>query len=791
MIKNYFKIAFRNLWKNRGFSAINIAGLTLAITCFVVILLFIKNELSFDRYHKNANDIYRVVKDFVNDDGTKIPDATTPPALAPVLQKDLPEVAYVTRLVPNWGREYLIENGEKRFYETSLLRVDSFFFKVFDFSFISGNKINALRDDHAIILTETAAKKYFGNENPLGKTLSININNGANYIVTGVLKDIPPNSHFTFDFLIPFVSRRRTDDWNWYIFYTYVLLKPNAITSDFNRKLQQVFKKYQPESSNIYYSQPLTDIHLRSHLKWELGSNNDVAYIQILMIIAIFIIVVAGINYVNLVTAQSAKRAKEVGVRKVAGATKTALIKQFLIESVLMAFTSFFTSLLAVYSLLPFANKLLESKLQLFSAEQWPVWFILVMITLLIGVLAGLYPAFYLSSFQPVKALKEKIFSSYRGAWLRKSLVVFQFVISIALVAAFLIIYQQVAFITRKNLGFDKDNILLLPNVRGTGVNSTQPGSMVEELKTIPAVTSLARADGILGGLTSTNGVSSKHNNNHISLNFIRIDHEFLPTLQIKLTEGRNFFSSTTDSTAIIVNHKAIEQLGLKPPYLGQLLNWDDEEGKTHPVSIIGIAEDFHFMSLHDPIKPFGFIQEEDNGNTFFLKLHSQNLQTDIAAIRHVWEKYNSDKPFEYSFQDEQISKLYQSDVKFERIFSCLTAFAVSIACLGLLGLSLFAAEARAKEIGVRKVLGASMRSLFSLLSREFLSLVGIAILIASPLAWWVMNDWLRNFAYHIHIELWFFIVAGFMALLIALLTICFQTFKAAIANPVKSLRTE
>lgn len=794
MLKHHFTTAWRNGWKTRTSSLINIIGLSTGMICFMIIFLYVQNELSFDRYHKNAGHIYRVVKDFVNDDGSRIPDATTPPALAPALQKDLPEPAYTTRFCPAGGRKYLIQYGDKGFYETNLLRIDSSFFDVFDFPFVTGNKTNAFKGPQSIILTQTSAKKYFGNLDPIGKTVRINVNNGQNFEVTGVLKDVPKNSHFTFDFLIPFVSRRGNainTDWNWYIFYTYVVLKPEADPAAFNNKLQPLFSRYQPQSKNRYYSQLLTDIHLRSNLKWELGSNNDLAYINILAIIAVFVIVIAGINYVNLITAQSVKRAKEVGVRKVAGASRRSLIMQFLIESVCTAFVSFAISILAVAFLLPLTDRLLDRDLSLFSAGQWLFFMELAAITLFIGLAAGLYPAFYLSSFGPITALKAKIRSSWQDAGLRKGLVVFQFFISVMLIISFFTIYRQVDFVTRKNLGFDKDNILLLPNVRSNGVSSNgRPGAWLDELKKDPAVTGIARADGILGGISETNRVSTR--NNHIALSFIRVDHAFLPTLQIGLKEGRNFYNQPhVDSASIILNEKAIEQLGLEKPYLGRQIAWDDDSGRTHPVTIVGVAKDFHFTSLHEPIKPFGFIAEENNGSTFFLKLHSQDLAKDLAVIQKVWTKYNPDKPFEYTFQDEQFAKLYQSDIRFKNLFSCLTILAVLIACLGLLGLSIFTAEARSKEISIRKVLGASMTSLFTLLSKDFLFLVMIALITASPVAYWAMDHWLQNFAYHINLSGWIFVAAGASAMFIALATISFQTIKATLVNPAKSLKTE
>jgi putative ABC transport system permease protein len=789
----HFIIAWRNLLKNRVSSLINIVSLSTGMMCFIIILLYVENELSYDTGFTNANRIYRVVKDFVNNDGSVIPDATTPPALAPALRADMPEVAYVTRLFPGWGRKYLIQHEDKGFYETDLIRIDSNFFNVFNFPFISGDKNNTFKNPQSIILTQTSAKKYFGNANPVGQTVKINVNNGQSFVVTGVIKDVPENAHFTFNFLIPFVSTRDSvinKDWNFYSFYTYVMLKQNASASSFIQKLQPLFSKYQPLSKNRYYTQRLTDIHLTSNLKWELGVNNDILYIKILIAIAILVIVIAAINYINLVTARAVKRAREVGIRKVSGASKQLLVVQFLTESVCTAFASFAFSLIAVSFILPFVNRLLNHNLSLFTAGQWVLWLQLIAVTMFIGIAAGLYPAFHLSSFQPVKVLKGKFISSAKGGYLRKGLVVFQFAISIVLIVSFFTIYHQVEFVTQKNLGFNKYNILLLPNVRGTGVNTAVPaGNWLDEIKKMPAVKSIARADGILGGLNSTSGVGTS--STHISLNFMRVDHEFLPTMKIKLIEGRNFLNHpTADSSSIILNENAVQQLGLKKPYIGQQLEWDDV-GKTHPVTVVGVVSDFHFTSLHEAIKPFGFIAEENNGSTFFIKLQSQNLAKSVAAIGQTWLKYNPGKPFDYSFQDEQVAKLYDADIKFKNLFSCVTILAIIIACLGLLGLSIFSAETRSKEIGIRKVLGASVTSLFGLMSKDFLLLIAIAFVAACPVAWWAINSWLQNYAYHIPISWRVFAVAGITAMLIALATVSYQAIKAAVANPVKSLRTE
>ena len=794
MYKSHFKIGWRNLLRNRGYSFINIGGLALGMACFTVIMLFVENEFSFDRFHHKSEDVYRVVKDFVNEDGTKVPDATTPPALARALREELPEVEQATRLFPNRGRLYLLQYGEKRLYETNLIRVDSNFFKVFDFPFLSGNKQTALKEIHSVILTETTAKKYFGNEDPINRVIRMNLNNGTDFVVSGIVKDVPQNSHFTFDLLIPFESGRNPDvNWDWNSFYTYARLKSGSSPAVFESKVKDLFKKYKPNSTDQYYTQSLVDIHLKSKLKWELSANGSLLNVKIMVAIGLFVILIASINYINLVTAQSSKRAKEIGVRKVTGANRSLLIRQFLVESVLTAVVSLAFSIVLTASFLPFTKLILGYDLSSFVDQSKYVKFIVPCSAFVIGILAGLYPAFYLSGFEPVKALKGSLLNSHRGNHLRQGLVVFQFVTSTGLIVGALIVIQQLDFMKQKQLGFEKENVLLLPNVRGgIGTSVSDPQSMIEELKRIPAVSRIARADGVLGYNNSTNGISTKNNETHIALNFIRADYEFLPALKIKVKEGRNFSEQfPSDTGAIILNEMAVAQLGLKAPYIGQQLVWDDGAGKTHPVNLVGIVDDFHFDSFRETIKPFGFILEVGNGSTFFLKTHSGNINQTLAAVEKIWKVHNPEKPFEYSFLDEQFNKLHLSEARFQKFFSVLTVLAIFITCLGMFGLVTYIAESKTKEIGIRKVLGASANALVILLSKDFLKMVIISFAISFPLSYYMMHGWLQGFAYHSAIGWKVFAATVVASILIVFITVSFQAIKAALANPLKSLRSE
>ncbi len=768
---------------------VNVLGLSMGLTCFTLIYVFIENELSFDQFHSHAENTYRIVKDFVNDDGVKTPDATTSPALANALRQDVPEVEAVTRFVPSSGRLYLMQCGEKIFYERNLLRIDRDFFNVFDFPFTSGNKNKSFSGLHSILLTETMARKYFGDDSPINKVIRINVNNGTDYIITGVLKDVPQNSHFTFDFLIPFESGRNPDiEWNWSIFYSYATLREGVDPTVFEKNVSAVVKKYQPNNKDEFHIQRLTDIHLKSKLKWELSQNGDQLYVNILGVIALFIMLMASINYVNLVIAQSAKRAKEVGVRKVTGAFRAALIRQFLMESALTVFIALAFSFAATEMFLPLSKTFLGRDLTGIAHRSPSLWFALPACALLVGILAGIYPAFYLSSFKPMTVLRGTYFNSQQGINLKRGLVTFQFAISTTMIIASIVIMEQLDFIVQKKLGFAPENVLLLPNVRG----AMNPEAMAADLEKLASVKSVARADGILGVQNSTNGIASKNRNNHIALNFIRVDYDFLPTMKIELKEGRNFSNQFgSDSTAIIINESAAKELGLHEPYAGQLLIWDDEGGKTHDVTIIGAAKDFHFSSFRETIRPFGFILEVANGSSFFLKVNASHLDQTLAQVEKVWTKHNPDKPFDYSFQEEQLAQLHMAERDFQKLFSSFTALAIGIASLGLFGLVTFLSESKTKEIGIRKTLGASVNNIVILLSKDFLVMTAFALVIASPLAYYLMHEWLQNFAYHIDIKWKVFVMAGITSVAIVIFTVSFQTVKAAMGNPVESLRSE
>jgi putative ABC transport system permease protein len=802
MIKNYFKIAFRNLIKNKVFSSINIFGLAAGITCSLLIFLFVQDEISYDRFHKDANNIYRVVKDFVNDDGSRLPDATTPPAIAPAMQKEIPEVVSVTRVFPNWGSSFLISYGDKKITEEKLYRVDSSFFDVFTFPFIKGNSKKAFKQINSIVLTENTAKRYFGKDDPMGKVLKID--NLGDMMVTGVLKDVPSNSHFHFDFLISVRKFSGNIDANWgfYNFYTYIKVKDKTNIAALANKIQAAYKRGVKEGKNIFYTQRLTDIHLTSNLKWELEPNSDKLYVYVFTLIALFIILIASINYINLSTAKSSLRAKEIGVRKVTGALRASLIKQFLLESVITCIIASVVAIAAAQLLLPFVNTIIQKQL---TFGDNPVLLLYVLLTaLFIALVAGIFPALYLSSFKPIAVLKGFKLNERRTLSLRKTLVVLQFTISIALIIGALIISQQMHFIQSTKLGLDKEQVIVVKN---TGFLSSTDGNAFQNTALqIPGIKKIATSDGVVGGQNWTNSMNLKGSKNSQLINFLSVSDDFLNVLGIEIKEGRGFSSKFAADTmnngipkgpldqnigSIVLNETAVKDLEIPIPAVGKQLLWNNDGDTMYYVTIIGVAKDFHFASFRNEIKPFAFVNNPRRRDNFTIKLSTDNIKVTLAQLGNNWNKFSPDRPFQYTFLDETFSKLYQSEARFQKVFISLVILGILIACLGLLGLATFAAQQRIKEIGIRKVLGASVTNVVSLLSKDFLKLVIIALIIAIPVAWFVMNKWLQDFAYRINIVWWVFPLAGIIAILIAFFTISFQAIKAAIANPVKSLRTE
>jgi putative ABC transport system permease protein len=804
MFKNYFKIAVRNLWKNKGFSSINIFGLAIGIACSLLIFLFVKDEVSYDRFNKDADNIYRVVKDFVNDDGSRIPDATTPGALAPAMQKEIPEVVAITRVRPGWGGSYLIKYKDKKITEEKLFGVDSSFFDVFTFPFLLGDAKNAFKEVNSIVLTESAAKKFFTNENPIGKTLNVDAH--GDLMVSGVIKDVPANSHFHFDYLVSFRKQpgqsNIDNNWQGYNDYTYVKTRPGTNTAGFVKKIQDLFNRNVEKKISVFYVQPIKDIHLTSHLKWELEPNGDKQYVYIFTIIGIFIILIAAINYINLATAKASVRAKEIGVRKVIGALRNSLINQFLIESVITCFIATIVAIVIAILLLPVVNLLTSKQLSLIGDPM--LLLVVVAGTLVLGVIAGFFPALYLSSFKPIAVLKGFKLNEAGALNLRKGLVVVQFTISIVLIIGALVISQQMNYIRSAKLGMDTDKVLTISNAGF--LPASDRNAFKNELAQIPGIKKIATSNGMPVGGFSTTRINAKGSTNQQQVNFISVGYNFLDVMGIEMKEGRGFSADFQGDTltngipggpldqtigSVVLNETAIKDLGIAAPAIGKQILWGIDKDTSYYLNIVGVTKDFHFSSLRNQIKPFAFLVSPRTTRNVVLKLSGQNIPGTLAQIEDKWKMFSADRSFEYSFLDETFAKLYQSETRFQRVFVSLVVLGILIACLGLLALATFAAEQRVKEIGIRKVLGASVASVVALLSKDFLKLVLISFVFALPIGWYAMNKWLQDFAYRIDIKWWVFVIAAIIAVVIAFVTISFQTIKAALSNPVKNLRTE
>jgi putative ABC transport system permease protein len=807
MIKNYFKTAIRFLLKNKTFSFINIIGLGTGTLCCLYILLYVEDQYSYDKHHKNGKDIYRITTSLALR-GDKHDNATCSPPIAPALRKDFPEVQQFTRVIGDFGKsQHLLRYKEKSFYEEDAVFADSTFFDVFTYHFTSGNAKDVLAEPYSIVLLKKTADKLFADEDPGGKVIEINDDNGKHdYKVTGVVDESLGKSHLHANIFITMNSGgvgdyvRNNQSWAGNNFTnSYIRLSPYANAAALESKLPAFLIKYGAQQlkdlgmEKQLHLQPIGSIHTTTGHEVEMSKTVNPSFLYILILIAVVIQVIACINFMNLSTARASKRAKEVGVRKVIGAERRDLIRQFMGESFLLSLIGVLIALPLLFLLLPYLNEVTQAGIHLSMLSDYRIWLLLGAIILATGLVAGSYPAFYLSAFQAIKVIKGNFTNHISAANIRRSLVVFQFTLSIILIAGIVVIYSQLHYITNKDLGFDKNQRLIFSF--HTNDTKGKMAAFADDLRQLAEVKTVSSANNYLSQFVPRDhGVYLSGGNmaNAIDAQNISTDEYFVRANGIQMISGRDF--RLYDSGRVLINETLMKRLGLKPGTApGTRLYTHYEPDPETFVEVTGVMKDFNYNSLHGEVRPFMLVYDpkEFAISKLTVATDSKDYQSLLGKIAALWHRDFPDVPFEYAFLDDEVQKQYDAEITLSRIINSFTIMAILISCLGLFGLAAFSAEQRKKEIGVRKVLGSSVTGIVQLLSKDFLRLVAVSMIIATPVAWWAMNKWLQAFAYRISIAWWMFAIAGFIAILIALITVSFQAIKAAIANPVKSLRTE
>ncbi|MFC1493143.1 ABC transporter permease [candidate division KSB1 bacterium] len=787
MFKNYFKIAFRTFWRNRLYSVLNISGLSIGIGTAILIILWVQDELSYDMFHTKADRIYRIAIN-ARIGNNMIAQTVTPGLLGRTLTSDYPEVEIAAPILSK--STSLVQYNEKVFNESKIIASDSTFFRVFTIPFIKGDSFKALTAPNSVVITRRTAEKYFEEENALDRMLEIG---GEIYRITGVVEDVPVNSHFHFDFIISLNRSEYNSGANWdnNRFRTYIILQKDFPPEELEAKFPDFIRKYLSQNKfsgdNFweYYLQPLTDIHLNSHLNGEFEANGNRTHVYIFSIIAAIILLIACINFMNMTTAKSANRAKEVGIRKVSGSNRIQLIRQFVGESILLSTVSFVLALIVVEIILPVYTNYVGKQLQINYGNPLVILSMTGMI-LFVGILSGSYPAFFLSSFKPVTVIKGALHRGVKNSRLRNSLVVFQFTISIFLIIGTIVVYKQLEFIRNTRLGFDKEQVVVVNNPMLLG---EQAEVFKENLLNNPEIISASLSNTLPGRGHGSWGITPE-GMDIITLDMCVTDEDFIKTMNIELVQGKYFSKDfPSNASGLIINENAVK-----------MLDWDDPVGKSMKlfgqikISVIGVIKDYHYKSVHQEIKPMGLLHlSSDYATPGFLsiKIKTENVGETVAFIERTWNEFAPNRPYDYSFLDSDYDGMYNFEERTGHIFTFFSILAILIASMGLFGLASYMAEQRKKEMGVRKVMGASVVKIVRQLSKAFLIPVLISNLIAWPLGWFMMNRWLENFAYRTSIDISIFIFAGSLALLIALLTISFQTIKAARSNPVDSLRYE
>jgi putative ABC transport system permease protein len=794
MIKNYFITAFRNITRQKIFSFINIAGLALSLSAVWIISLYVADELSYDRYHKNADRIYRPVSH--GQWGEEKFDITGTSALtAAALKKDYPDVEDAVRIDPEGGG--VLEYKNKRIKDDAIFFTDPSFFHIFTYHFLAGTEA-ALQTPNTIVLTKTIAAKFFGNPaDAFNKSIKID-NNPV--IVSGVIDDVPENSHFTFNALRAMPQDYR-GDWQNLSIYTYILLKKNASINRLRAKMPAFVTRYlTTNSQDIHYwieLQPLTSIHLHSHLSYELGENHDIKYIYVLSLVGLLILLIAFINYINITTARASARLREVAVRKIIGSSKGNLVGLFLTESITIILASALISILLVGLIMPLVNDVTGKQLSVWRFGEMQTIMYLSGFSLVAGIIGGLYPALFLSGFKTIPALKNQLGNVKGQVVFRKSLVLFQFTVTMILITASMIIYMQLNFVLHTDLGFNKNQMLTF-HIDSRSVREKVP-ALRESLLQNPNIKAVASAGNPIGNndigmmdySVEKNGVLDEHSNLAYGLT---IDPDFIPAMQIQIAEGRNFSKDiSSDSSAAIVNQAFLKRQGWTSVIGKRFSRGKDSTGKVSFINIIGVVKDYHIYSLQHKIEPVIMMLPEraSDRDNMYVRLDAKNIPQSLAAIGQTFKKFDPSAIFNYHFLDKNFAAQYDAEQKQGQILLAFTILTIIIACLGLFGLITFTVSQRVKEIGIRKVLGASVGSITTLLTSGLSKVILIAMLIAIPISWFAMNKWLQDFAYRIHPGWWIFALSAVIALVIAIATLGFQAIKAAMANPVKSLRSE
>ncbi len=807
VLKNYVQVALRNLRNSRSYTVINIVGLAVGIACFIIIALFVRDELSYDRYNKNADQVYRpgFTATF---HGGEVRSAMSPAPMGPTAFQDFPEVTTYARLHYEGGK--VVRYHKKTFANQQLIWADSTVFSVFTLPFVTGNPGTALAQPNTLVITESAARRYFGQDSPIGKMLDVG--NGTKYIITGVIKDIPRNSHFHADLLASLCTLKDSRNPNWMSnnYYTYFLLKKGTDPEQFRHRLNQELvdhagpqvkavtevpiEQFLAAGNRVGFDmQPLKSIHLYSHLDYELEQNGNISTEYIFSAIAIAILLIACINFVNLATARSEKRAKEVGIRKTLGAPRSHLVWQFIAESVMMSSAAVILAVGIVELMLPLFNETAGKKLSLGLLANLSTIPILIGLAIVVGIIAGCYPALYLSSFHPIDALKRETKKGGRKSLVRNGLVVFQFAISIALFIGTIVIYDQLNYVQTRNLGFDKEESVVIYRTDDLGGRIR---SFEDKLRQNTDILNVTNSTAIPGNQYSDSGfwLEGTGARQLVDLRTMRSDYDFAKTYKLQMAEGR-FFSRghPSDTAAIVVNQEVEKAFGVKDLVGKYLVLPGETMADQRRLEVVGVVKDFNYHSLHEPILPLviGLLPETSAAQFVTVRLAPGNHLSTISFIEGAWRKYAGNEEFNFNFLDNSLQNLYAADQRTSKIAGTFSVLAIFIACLGLLGLAAFITEQRTKEIGIRKVLGASVPEVVALLSGQFMRWVLIANVIAWPLAYYVMNNWLKNFAYRMDISVWIFVASGVMALVIALLTVSLHAIKTATANPVESLRYE